>query len=98
MKRSVSHLACVCRCEGKAPPFLLPAPGLHVADVDPGRGLRHLVVAGAGCVLALSPVLVTARAAEAATRPLPGSEATPTLGGALGPGCPLTPGPRVSGS
>ena len=82
----MSHLAGAGRCEGEAPPFLLPAPGLHAADVDPGRGLRHLVVAGAGRDLALRPVLVAAGAADAATTPLPGPEATPALGGALGPG------------
>ena len=54
-----------------------------MADVDPGRGLRHLVVAGARLVLALGPVLVTPGAAEASTRPLSGPEARATWGGAL---------------
>lgn len=86
MIRSAPHLVGVGRCEGEAPPLLLPPPGLHVADVDPGRGLRHLVLAGARLVLALRPVLVTAGAAQAATRPLPGPQARPARGRALGPG------------
>ena len=83
MIESAPHLVGAGRCEGEAPPLLLPPPGPHVADVDPGRGLRNLVVAGTRLVLALRPVLVTAGAAEAATRPLPGPEPRAAWGGAL---------------